>query len=248
MKSLPVDFYSRRVNASPRDYTAFAEFVSQHAPSSPRPWIVDVGVGSGEVLQTILRCVPARAIALDRDLSLARDAARRFQSVLADFDRTIPLSTSSVDAVVLSFVLHLAGARSRLLAECRRILMPGGHLFILTASERQIAARFLNRFFPALQEIDRNRYPTMATLQCELEEAGLRICEVKSLYLGDILLDQTFVDALESASWSSFALLDEEDRREGMRQLRAFLHEQPAAALPIRTAWKRTAIAARVMS
>lgn len=245
MNALPDDFYSQRLQAPARDYTKFAQFIARWR--SEGGVLLDVGVGSGDVLRTIAAAVNFRRIVtLDRNITLLR-AASQFETVAADFDVGLPLRAASADAVILSFVLHLSAHRQKLIAEVRRAMTVGGDVFILTVSERQLSDRLLNRFFPSLLRIDTARYPFVTTLQAELEAAAMTVRAVETLQLGEILLDEAFVDGLEHAAWSSFALLQEEERRDGLERLRTYLREQPPHELPLRTRWTRTAVVARAV-
>lgn len=242
---LPSDFYSRRLQSPVRDFSAFAGFIGRFLSAGAPARLLDVGVGRGDVLRAISAAVPGlTTFAVDIDPALARAASSHTRSLIADVECALPCKRSSLHAVVLSFVLHLLSRREPFLAECRRVAVPGGLLFILTATETQLAERFLNRFFPSLYRLDSVRYPTLAALRCELEQNGFRVSAVETLDLGEITIDRQFVRELRDAAWSSFALLDEPERREGLLRLDAYLEALPAGALPLRSPWRRCAIVA----
>ncbi len=101
---------------------------------SPRR-ILDLGAGPG-VLDAALqaRYPQAQCIALDRLATMLRaggEGAAAPWRVQADA-RQVPLATASVDLVIAAMLLPWALPLDALLAECRRVLAPGG-LLVLSA-------------------------------------------------------------------------------------------------------------------
>ncbi|HJO36317.1 MAG: methyltransferase domain-containing protein [Pseudomonadota bacterium] len=101
---------------------------------SPRR-ILDLGAGPG-VLDAALqaRYPQAQRIALDRLATMLRaggEGTARGWRVQADA-RRIPLASASVDLVIAAMLLPWALPLDALLAECRRVLAPGG-LLVLSA-------------------------------------------------------------------------------------------------------------------
>ena len=102
--------------------------------ASPKT-ILEVGVGTGLALARY----PTNATAIGVDLSLhmlnrASSLARR-QGVAADLicadAEQLPLADSSFDCVTLPYVLSVTPDPWQLMAELRRVCMPGGNVFIL---------------------------------------------------------------------------------------------------------------------
>ncbi len=132
--------------------------IAERYPSSlriaglaPGEVVVDVGTGRAELLVAALRLGAARAVGLEYSpdaVRLARrtlDAAQEQESLpraevlLADA-RAMPLPDRSVDLVtMLDVVEHLAPRElERTLSETRRVLRPGGRVFIHTAPNRHL--------------------------------------------------------------------------------------------------------------
>lgn len=119
----------------------------RHAALQPGETVLDVGSGGG--IDTILaarRIGPTgRAIGLDL-LDEMRDRARGHAEEAgvggwSDFVtgemEAIPLPDGSVDVVISNGVINLSARKSRVLAEIRRVLRPGGRLCVadLTVDE-----------------------------------------------------------------------------------------------------------------
>ena len=112
----------------------------RHAALQPGETVLDVGCGAG--IDTILaaRAVGStgRAIGLDlleemceRARGHARDAgvAEWTEFVRGEMEE-IPLPDASVDVVISNGVINLSPRKSRVLAEIRRVLRPGGRLSV----------------------------------------------------------------------------------------------------------------------
>jgi arsenite methyltransferase len=126
----------------------------RHAAIEPGETILDVGCGAG--IDTILagrRTGPdGRVLALDfLPEMLERTAAAAAEAGLANVEvvegemEAIPLPDASVDHVISNGVLNLSPRKARALAECARVLRPGGKLTIsdLTLVEEELPPEIL---------------------------------------------------------------------------------------------------------
>lgn len=112
----------------------------RHAALQPGETVLDVGCGAG--IDTILaaRAVgpTGRAIGLDLLEEMCERARGHAQEAgvaeWTEFVRgemeDIPLPDSSVDVVISNGVINLSPRKSRVLAEIRRVLRPGGRLSV----------------------------------------------------------------------------------------------------------------------
>lgn len=126
----------------------------RHAKIEPGETILDLGCGGG--IDTILaarRTGPAgRIVALDflpemleRTASAAAEASLANVDVLEGEMEAIPLPDEAVDHVISNGVLNLSPRKARALAECARVLRPGGRLTVsdLTLSDDDLPPEIL---------------------------------------------------------------------------------------------------------
>jgi arsenite methyltransferase len=141
----------------PRSAVEGALGVGNHlrfADIEPGETILDLGCGAGiDAILAAQRTGPAgRVIALDflREM-LERTAAAADEAGLGNVEileaemEAIPLPDASVDHVISNGVINLSPRKRRVLAECARVLRPGGKLSVadLTVGDEELPAEIL---------------------------------------------------------------------------------------------------------
>ncbi|SDT17210.1 class I SAM-dependent methyltransferase [Microlunatus soli] len=110
------------------------------AELTPGQRLLDVGCGTGTVLQTVARTVPGLDLAgLDPDRRALARAARKLRRAQANstlihgYADRLPFEDGSLDRIVSSLALHhlQAADRERFAAEALRVLRPGGTVTVL---------------------------------------------------------------------------------------------------------------------
>jgi demethylmenaquinone methyltransferase / 2-methoxy-6-polyprenyl-1,4-benzoquinol methylase len=128
--------------------------VRRHHPTD----VLDLATGSGDVAFALSRKLPrdTRILGMDFCQPMLDEAEIKKQ---ASSDRygnvtfragdglALPLADESCDAVTISFGLRNLADRNRGLREMRRVLRPGGHLFVLEFSQPHAWFRPLYYFY-----------------------------------------------------------------------------------------------------
>jgi cyclopropane fatty-acyl-phospholipid synthase-like methyltransferase len=161
--------------------------------------VVDVGCGRGELVAVAARLGAARAVGIEyaaAAVALARETlaaadARATAEVLEADARALPFETGTIDLVtMLDVVEHLAPAElAAALLEARRVLRPGGRVFIHTMPNALIFRvtyrfqRLLHRSWPANPRTEHERRmhvneQTRGSLRRALRHAGFAAPDV----------------------------------------------------------------------
>jgi len=167
--------------------------------------VLEAGCGEGYGAQ-LIRTVARRVIALDYDELTSRHVARAYPqlNVLRGNLAALPVRDGGVDVVANLQVIEHLWDQEGFLAECRRVLRPGGTLIVTTPNRLT--------FSPG-QDTPLNPFHTRELAPSELDEmlreAGFRVDELTGLRHGqrlDTLLNGRIIDAqvevaLSGAPW-----------------------------------------------
>ena len=185
---------------------------------SPRE-VLDLATGSGDVAFALARGLGPEISIVGMDFCLpmldqavmkknAGDAAERYRSVqfLPGDGLALPLPDATFDAITLSFGLRNMADRARALGEMRRVLRPGGWLFILEFSQPQPWFRpfyylYLKRIAPRVAGLATGeasaydylcssieQFPNRPDLTKEILAAGFRDVTATALTFGIVAL------------------------------------------------------------
>ena len=186
--------------------------------AAPRD-VLDLATGSGDVALSLARALPAEARVTGMDFCapmLAEAEKKRAQArglrAHVEFREgdalALPLADASMDAAAIAFGLRNLAARARAFAELRRVLRPGGRLFVLEFSQPQAWFRpiyyfYLRHILPTLAAGvtgDRAAYdylggsvgafPDHVALAAEMRLAGFARIHVTRMTLGIVALHE----------------------------------------------------------
>lgn len=141
--------------------------------ASPR--VLEAGCGTGHWLRLLADDTPSRAIGLDLSagmLRVAHAAVPDAPLVRARAD-ALPLADATFDAVVCVNAVHHFDHPRAFVASARRVLKPGGGLFIVGLDPHAgLDTWWLYDTFPEALDADRRRYPSTTDLRDWMAEAG----------------------------------------------------------------------------
>jgi ArsR family transcriptional regulator len=146
--------------------------------------VLEIGIGTGGLLIE-LASLAVKVIGVDHSPAMLQEAGRRLTNEgvsgvelrLGEMTH-LPLSNSSVECVVASMVLHHAADPATVLAEIRRVLVPGGTLLLadLARHEREAAREQLADQWLGFEEAELTEWLKAAgfvSVQSERIDAGI---------------------------------------------------------------------------
>lgn len=180
--------------------------------------VLDLATGSGDVAFALANALPAgsRLTGMDFCQPMLDEAVRKRSSVprweLIEFKQgdgmALPLAQETFDAVTVSFGLRNMADRHTALAEMRRVLRPGGRLFVLEFSQpyfwfKPIYYAYLRFLLPSIAAVvtgDRAAYeylggsienfPAREKVSEEIRRAGFRTVSATPLTFGIVALHE----------------------------------------------------------
>ncbi len=183
--------------------------------------VLDLATGSGDVALALADELPAgtRITGMDFCQPMLDEAVKKRATsprwTAVEFRQgdgmALPLPDRSYDAVTISFGLRNMADRHQALSEMRRVLRPGGRLFVLEFSQpyfwfRPFYYAYLQFLLPAIAGIvtgDRTAYeylcgsielfPTRAGIAAEIRRAGFKSVRATPLTLGIVALHEATV-------------------------------------------------------
>jgi demethylmenaquinone methyltransferase/2-methoxy-6-polyprenyl-1,4-benzoquinol methylase len=180
--------------------------------------VLDLATGSGDVAFALIAELPKTAQVIGMDFCQPMlDAADRKKTALPAVDQArvvfrqgdglaLPLPDACFDAVTISFGLRNMADRHRSLTEMRRVLKPGGRLYVLEFSQPNRLVRpfyflYLRRILPRIAGAvtgDRAAYvylnesieefPSRESLADEIRAAGFSEVTARGLTFGSVAL------------------------------------------------------------
>ncbi|GAB3401396.1 class I SAM-dependent methyltransferase [Flindersiella endophytica] len=131
-------WYDSTRGGEPRANAA-ADALAALLPAGVRT-VVDLAGGTG-IVSARLAAHGYSVVVCDRSAGMLRVAAGRLpgRAIAADATVALPFRTGSLDAVTIVWLLHLLPDAAPVLAECARVLRPGGAL--LTTVDKSAAHR-----------------------------------------------------------------------------------------------------------
>jgi SAM-dependent methyltransferase len=190
--------------------------------------VLDLGCGTGRLASALAERGLARVWGVDVSAEMLAVARRRLpRSVGLKRARAerLPFADGWFDAVAAWLVAHLLD-RPRAFAEARRVLRPGGRLVVVTFDPSYFAGSWLARYFPSLERIDLERFPSREQLVRELESAGLGAPRFRRLTHHQALAREDALRRLRERHISTFDLLDEAEVAAGIERAERDLPER----------------------
>lgn len=190
--------------------------------------VLDVGCGTGRVAAALAER-GSRVWGVEPSPEMASRARDRGVHVKVARAEQLPFKEDWFERAVLWLVAHLVD-RPATFAELARVLGPDGRVAVATFDPEHFSRYYLNRLFPSLERIDRERFPAPPVLADELEAAGfsarlLRLSQRAELDRAEAL------ERIRGRFISTLRLLDEAEFERGVAQAERALPERVAYEL-----------------
>lgn len=204
--------YAEGRQLSPDAVRTWLAAFARHLPKTrPLTWL-DLGSGTGRLTPALADAFGGPVHGVEPSEKMRAQAAPHpAVTYLAGSAEHIPLPDASCDAAVLFFVWHHVTDRAAAVAELRRVLRPGGTLFVQTNFADRMPDTWWFRVVPEWREVDRAQFRPEADVTEDFTGAGW-----------------TFL-AREDVTWPRSASLAEDVAKLRLRSVSVFEHLDGAA-------------------
>jgi SAM-dependent methyltransferase len=199
--------YASGRRMSPAALQTWTEAFARHLPATrPLVWL-DLGSGTGRMTPSLASAFGGPAHGVEpSDRMRAQAAAHPGVRYTAGSAEHIPLPDACCDAALLFFVWHHVADRAAAAREVRRVVRPGGTLFVQANLADRMPDVWWFRVVPEWRAVDQAQFRTEAEVRADFTGAGW-----------------TFV-CRDEVSWLRSATLAADVERLRLRAVSAFEH------------------------
>jgi SAM-dependent methyltransferase len=175
--------------------------------------VLDLGCGTGRLASALAERSGARVWGVDASpemLAVARTRVPTTVGLKEGRAEALPFRAGWFDRVVVWLAVHLLD-RPAAFREAVRVLVPGSLLAVVTFDTDHFDRFWLNRYFPAIREIDLARFPSRDVLRAELEPAGFENVRFVRLTQHAAISREHALERIHGRHISTFDLLDEQE-------------------------------------
>jgi SAM-dependent methyltransferase len=197
---------------------------------------VDVGGGGGRHA-AVFAGRGAQALVVDRSPEMARAARLAGVPAVVGDGAALPVADGVADLVYFHLSIH-HGPAGAWLAEARRIVHPGGRVWVWTLSREHVRTSFLAQWFPRVAELDELRFSDPADLAAAMHTLGLVGVEQDSATEEVRRSAAAWVAAVRAGFVSTLHLLDPAEIESGLAAFAA-AHPDPDAPVVYSLGFRR---------
>lgn len=187
-------------------------FAAALAPDCGAGPVLEIGVGTGAIALPLRDELGRTVLGVDLSPAMLTTAHQRLGASVgvADVSR-LPFAEGVVGTVVACWVLHLVGDPAAVLAECRRVLAPGGRLLVIS-SRGEIETDDIEPVMVDLHDAIRGRLDVGERLAPLAADAGFDLIAEELTEPGTWMESPAdLIERMELRQWG--ALIDLDDAR-----------------------------------
>lgn len=184
--------------------------------------ILDFGCGTGNYLVELQKLGFFNLYGLDKSAEMREKAFNKTGlTIKIGTHLDIPYDSDFFDVVISIDMLHFIEDLNALFRNLFRVCKTGGQVFIATQSHRQVEARFYNKYFHSLPDIDKKRYHDPDKIIGAAEMNGFTLVSNYSFMDGsDMVVDEKYFSLIQNKSFFVLRMLQDDEFAAGIEEFR----------------------------
>jgi ubiquinone/menaquinone biosynthesis C-methylase UbiE len=187
--------------------------------------VLDVGCGTGKFVAALSERAKVWGVDASPEMlevARARTPRVRFKQASAD---ALPFKDGWFERVTMWLVVHLVD-RPRVFDELRRVLAGNGRLAVASFDPSYFGIFWFRDYFPSMEEIDRERFPTKADFEHELPAAGFGAPSFTHLSQTATVSREKALERIRGKHIATFDLIPDDEYEAGLARAERELPER----------------------
>lgn len=153
-------------------------------------------------------------------LQQARGKCQGGRFIIDDAEQLKKMEDGYFKCVYMVDVIHHIKDMEAMFRNIKRVLEPGGCVFIFSDSHDHIKNRLTTKYFPETLEAELKRYPDIIDIIERMRESGINVMDRGVLGLGtDYDFGDTLLSIARNKTYSMFSLISEDALQIGIKNL-----------------------------
>lgn len=203
---------------------------------------LDIGCGTGIFAKNLANCSGLRPYGTETSTVAHSIASKRISCSLVS-NYNLPFPNNTFDLVLANNVIMMIKDKQSWLLEVSRVLKSRGRFITFMPESYDFREKPLYSYIPGSRKISESAYGNSHSMIQHLKCLGFQSVKVDRLNLGNVCLDEYYIDRHACGYFSNSDIEElDEARSKGLYELRKGVHSMAKVGIKAHYEWERTII------